>query len=91
MLKTIFKKLCVFSLIGVSAFCLAFLKSSEICHAQSQSNATESEEKEDFNFIKRNDNSVDFIYDGTILLYGGITLVAVSIAGMIITVIPKKK
>ena len=90
MLKTIFKKWCIFSIIAASTFGLAFSGISEICHAQSQSKTTESEEKEDFNFIKHNDNSMDFIYDGKILLYGGITLVAISIAGMIITIIPRK-
>ncbi len=44
-----------------------------------------------FNFIKANESSTDFLYDGSLFLYGGITFIAISILGIIITLKPKKK
>lgn len=44
----------------------------------------------DFNFIKSNENIKDFLYDGSLLLYGGIGLIAVSVIGIVITFLPRK-
>ena len=44
-----------------------------------------------FNFIKSNESSGDFFYDGSLFLYGGIAFIAISVIGIIITLKPKKK
>ena len=45
-----------------------------------------------FNFIKSEEDENDnFIYDGSLLLYGGIALIIVSITGMILVIIPRNK
>ncbi len=51
----------------------------------------ESEENDAFSFIKSNEEVMDFFYDGSLLLYGGIALIVVSFAGIIITFIPRKR
>lgn len=52
----------------------------------------ENEKGEDnFNFIKSKEDIKDFLYDGTWLLYGGIALIAVSVMGIVLTFIPKKR
>lgn len=48
------------------------------------------DENDNFNFIKSGENVKEFIYDGTLLLYGGIALIIISILGMIFTCVPKK-
>lgn len=49
------------------------------------------DESENFNFIKSEENVKNFIYDGSILLYGGVFLISVSIAGIVFTLWPSKK
>ena len=46
---------------------------------------------ENFNFIKSSKYAHDFIYDGSLLLYGGILLICISIIGLILTLSKKKK
>ncbi len=48
------------------------------------------EDQNAFNFIKSEENVKDFFYDGTILLYGGILLIVISIFGIFKTLKPKK-
>lgn len=52
--------------------------------------AVSSKNSEDFNFIKSQESNNDFLYDGSLLLYGGIALVALSILGTIFTFVPRK-
>ncbi len=56
-----------------------------------QTEAEDEEENNNFNFIKSNEEAVDFLYDGSLLLYGGIVLIAISCAGIIITFIPRRR
>ena len=49
------------------------------------------EESENFNFIKSEENVKNFIYDGSLLLYGGVFLISVSVAGIVFTLWPSKK
>ncbi len=49
------------------------------------------EESNNFNFIKSNEKVKDFLYDGSVLLYGGILLISVSCLGIFFTFKPKKK
>ena len=49
------------------------------------------EETENFNFIKAEEDSQNFLYDGSILLYGGILLIIASISGMSFTIFLGKK
>lgn len=54
--------------------------------------AAEEEKEENFNFIKSEESDVnDFIYDGSVFLYGGILLVSVSVAGIVFTLLPPKR
>ncbi len=53
--------------------------------------AVSSKNSENFNFIKSQEGTNDFLYDGSLLLYGGIALVALSILGTIFTFLPRKK
>ena len=46
---------------------------------------------ENFNFIKSSKYAHDFIYDGSLLLYGGILLILISVIGLILTLSKKKK
>ena len=46
---------------------------------------------ENFNFIKSSKYAHDFIYDGSLLLYGGILLICISVIGLILTLSKKKK
>ncbi len=63
--------------------------------ASEQPNTTQSEIaaniSENFNFIKSNEESQNFIWNGTIFLYGGIALIIISVFGIIITFIPRKR
>lgn len=47
-------------------------------------------DQDEFNFIKSNSADDNFFYNGNWLLYGGIACIIISIAGMIITLKPKK-
>ena len=44
-----------------------------------------------FNFIKSNESTYDFLYDGSLFLYGGIAFISISIIGIVLTLKPKKK
>ena len=90
-MKKFFKKLRIFLSVVLSIFSFMYFRSGSACLAANVSEAKTEEQKEDFNFIKSNDGVADFIYDGTVLLYGGIALVAISVAGMILTVLKKPK
>lgn len=46
---------------------------------------------DNFNFIKSSKYAHDFIYDGSLLLYGGILLICISVIGLISTIFKKKK
>lgn len=46
---------------------------------------------ENFNFIKSSKYAHDFIYDGSLLLYGGILLICISVVGLILTLFKKKR
>ena len=48
------------------------------------------DEKNNFNFIKSEENIMDFIYDGSILLYGGALLIIISLLGMFFSLKPRK-
>lgn len=52
---------------------------------------SDNQSEESFNFIKSNESSGDFLYDGSLFLYGGIALISISIIGIIITLKPKRK
>lgn len=45
----------------------------------------------ELDFIKSNQGVMSFLGDGWILLYGGISLIAVSVAGVVFVLIPKKR
>ena len=49
-----------------------------------------SEEESEFNFIKSNNYDNSFFYSDQWLLGGGITLIVISIVGIVITLKPKK-
>lgn len=49
------------------------------------------EEFNNFNFIKSDEKVKDFIYDGSVFLYGGILLITISCLGIFFTLKPKKK
>lgn len=56
--------------------------------------ATEKDKEEEFNnfnFIKSEEKVRDFIYDGSVFLYGGILLITISCLGIFFTLKPKKK
>ena len=54
-------------------------------------NFNKKEESENFNFIKSEEDVKNFIYDGSILLYGGVILISISISGIVFTLWPSKK
>lgn len=54
-------------------------------------NESKDEGDNDFNFIKSNENVRDFLYDGSLLLYGGIALISLSVIGMVITFLPRRR
>lgn len=64
---------------------------SNIKNAVTSLKRSDDESENRFNFIKSNESSGDFFYDGSLLLYGGITLICISILGIILTLKPKKK
>lgn len=77
-MKNIFKKIaCYLLLFATLGFC-------------PQSYAKE-EKEENFNFIKSEEETENFVYDGSLLLYGGIGLIIISIGGMVITIISRNK
>lgn len=54
------------------------------------SSENEEGDENEFGFIKSNDADDNFFYSGNWLLYGGIIFIVISVAGMIITLKPKK-
>ncbi len=56
-----------------------------------ESFSEETENENEFNFIKSNTTDNNFFYNGNWLLYGGIILIILSIIGMVITLKPKKR
>ena len=78
-LKFYFK--CLFSLLTISLF----------LNLISYACAEEKNESDNFNFIKSETETNNFIYDGSLLLYGGIVLILVSISGMTFTLASGKK
>lgn len=77
-MKNIFKKLYMKASTGL--ILMISLSSKALLAASS----------ENFNFIKSQGNSSDFLYDGSLLLYGGIILVILSVLGTIFTFVPRK-
>lgn len=96
-MKKIFKKT-LSALICAASICAGATFFSNFCHAKNPTEKTETEtetEKEEksegFGFIKSEEKISDLIYDGTVLLYGGIALISISAAGMIFTFLPKRR
>lgn len=85
-------------LISVTAL-VGFLISSEpgkgldikISPMAKTSETAKEEESNNFNFIKSDEKVKDFIYDGSVFLYGGILLITISCLGIFFTLKPKKK
>lgn len=93
-MKKIFKKT-LSALICTAIICAGANFLNNLCHAKnSQQTETETETKEKdegFSFIKSDEKISDLIYDGSVLLYGGIALISISAAGMIFTFLPKRR
>ncbi len=93
-MKKIFKKT-LSALICTAIICAGANFLNNLCHAKnSQQTETETETKEKdegFGFIKSDEKISDLIYDGSVLLYGGIALISISAAGMIFTFLPKRR
>ena len=53
-------------------------------------NSDGEENTSELDFIKSNEGIMSFLGDGWILLYGGISLIAISVAGIVFVLIPKK-
>ena len=54
--------------------------------SQSSQSNNDSNNQPNFNFIKSGEKNCEFIYDGSIFLYGGLTLIATSAIGIICTI-----
>lgn len=94
-MKKIFKKT-LSALICTASICAGVTFLGNFCHAKnSQVNETtkaETKEKdESFDFIKSDEKINDLIYDGSVLLYGGIALISISAAGIIFTFLPGRR
>lgn len=95
-MKKIFKKT-LSALICTAIICAGANFLNNLCHAKnSQQTETETETEtkekdEGFGFIKSDEKISDLIYDGSVLLYGGIALISISAAGMIFTFLPKRR
>lgn len=95
-MKKIFKKT-LSALICTAIICAGATFLNNLCHAKnSQQTETETETEtkekdEGFGFIKSDEKISDLIYDGSVLLYGGIALISISAAGMIFTFLPKRR
>lgn len=85
-MKKIFKKT-LSALICTVSICAGVTFLGNFCHAKnSQQTEAETKEKEEsFDFIKSDEKISDLIYDGSVLLYGGIALISISAAGIIFT------
>lgn len=53
-------------------------------------NSDGEENTSELDFIKSSEGVMNFLGDGWILLYGGISLIAISVAGVVFVLIPKK-
>lgn len=91
-MKKIFKKT-LSALICTASICAGVAFLGNFCHAKnSQQTEAETKEKDEgFGFIKSDDKLSDIIYDGSVLLYGGIALVSISAAGIIFTFLPGRR
>ncbi len=92
-MKKIFKKT-LSALICAVSICAGATFLTNFCHAKNSTEKTETEteeKSEGFGFIKSEEKISDLIYDGTVLLYGGIALISISAAGMIFTFLPKRR
>lgn len=91
-MKKIFKKT-LSALICTAIICAGATFLNNLCHAKnSQQTEAETKEKDEgFGFIKSDDKLSDIIYDGSVLLYGGIALVSISAAGIIFTFLPGRR
>jgi len=69
---------------GLLTFSLCLTLNSNVISA-------EKNDPENFNFIKSEEVVDSFIYDGSLLLYGGIALISISIAGITFTLLPSRK
>lgn len=57
----------------------------------SNSSQSQNETSETFDFIKSNDKKDGFFNTNNMLFYGGISLITISVLGIIITLKPKKR
>ena len=64
---------------------------SGIKNAVTSLKLTNKDSEKTFNFIKSNESTYDFLYDGSLFLYGGIAFISISIIGIVLTLKPKKK
>lgn len=85
--KTLSAVICIGSIFAGATFLGNF------CHAKnSQKNEAETKKQEEsFDFIKSDDKISEIIYDGSVLLYGGIALISISAAGIIFTFLPSRR
>ena len=82
-MKNISKKL-IICMVSIFTLCSTF-------RSYSLANTSKKEETENFNFIKSEEDTKNFIYDGSILLYGGVILISISVSGIVFTLWPSKK
>ncbi len=85
-MKNVFKKFLSLSLCTLGLVGYINLSNTNLCSA-----AAKKEETENFNFIKAEEDGQSFLYDGSILLYGGILLICASVAGMGFTIFSCKR
>ena len=80
------------NIIKKTIYCLLMTFVLNISYNVPVCRATNEKTSENFNFIKSEESESDnFIYDGSLLLYGGIALIIVSVTGMILVLIPKNR
>ena len=90
-MKKIFKKTLSAALICTAIICAGATFLNNLCHAKNSQQTEIKEKDEDFGFIKSDEKISDLIYDGSVLLYGGIALISISAAGIIFTFLPQKR
>lgn len=75
-----------------TAIALSFCKvSAAAINLNTKLLSSSSSQGENFNFIKSSKYAYDFVYDGSLLLYGGILLICISVFGLAFTLFGKKK
>ena len=81
------------SFAGTTCFCetTAYAHSADTENSDTTQREIAANISENFNFIKSDEDSQSFIWDGSIFLYGGIALIVISVFGIIITFIPRKR